>query len=415
MSIYLPAHKSARKQKKTTIPYTYLIGWSPAQTGLNYWVYYYGRRTAEGCHPDELWKDYFTSSTHVADFCKIHGDPSRIEPRKIFNTGSVQSRIQRAVWWEHRAIHKFGAITNPAWLNKRNGKYHTSGTIVAEDLTGYRFLALPEDPRWITGEIHHPNKDTSLVVELATGEVYRTTADDPKWITGEIAGHRLGWAPAIIVETGEKCSVSVDDPRWITGEIVGITKGYGPARLVSTGEIIYVSKKDPRWITGEIVGHKKGFFDAIVVATGERILARTDDPRRITGDIVGVSKGTIRVVVTATGKIKRAKPDDPGLTSGALSVAPPTKKRSKGPAIIVSTGEKITALYSDPRWLTGELQDPRKGKSKAKHKRCTCQYCGIEGGQGFITRYHGERCPENPNRDTSLPVMKKSIQTTPKI
>jgi hypothetical protein len=40
-------------------PYTYLIGWSH----LNKW--YYGRRTAKGCHPSELWVKYFTSSKSV--------------------------------------------------------------------------------------------------------------------------------------------------------------------------------------------------------------------------------------------------------------------------------------------------------------------------------------------------------------
>ena len=40
-------------------PYTYLIGWSK----LNIW--YYGRRTAKKCNPDEFWVTYFTSSNKV--------------------------------------------------------------------------------------------------------------------------------------------------------------------------------------------------------------------------------------------------------------------------------------------------------------------------------------------------------------
>lgn len=52
--------------------YTYLIGWSH----LNIW--YYGRRTARNCRPEELWVKYFTSSKYVEEFRKIHGEPNLI-------------------------------------------------------------------------------------------------------------------------------------------------------------------------------------------------------------------------------------------------------------------------------------------------------------------------------------------------
>ena len=57
-------------------PYTYLLGWSEHNT------WYYGVRYAKGCHPSDIWKKYFTSSKHVKNFVKMHGDPDVIEDRK---------------------------------------------------------------------------------------------------------------------------------------------------------------------------------------------------------------------------------------------------------------------------------------------------------------------------------------------
>lgn len=37
-------------------PYTYLIGWSKHN------IWYYGKRTAKNCHPNDFWVTYFTSS-----------------------------------------------------------------------------------------------------------------------------------------------------------------------------------------------------------------------------------------------------------------------------------------------------------------------------------------------------------------
>ena len=47
--------------------YTYLIGWT------KYNIQYYGVRYAKGCHPDDLWKTYFTSSKYVKEFREKNG------------------------------------------------------------------------------------------------------------------------------------------------------------------------------------------------------------------------------------------------------------------------------------------------------------------------------------------------------
>lgn len=95
-------------------PYTYLIGWSKLNT------FYYGVRYAvksaclyeTGCHPDELWKTYFTSSDYVLDFTKLHGEPDIIQVRKVFDC-QIKARE-----WETKVLKRLNVKTNEKWLNK---------------------------------------------------------------------------------------------------------------------------------------------------------------------------------------------------------------------------------------------------------------------------------------------------------
>ena len=91
-------------------PYTYLIGWSKLNT------YYYGLRFAEGCHPAELWRTYFTSSIYVAEFVKQHGNPDIIEIRKTFTV------IPTAQLWEHRVLKRMKVIHRNDFLNRTDNK-----------------------------------------------------------------------------------------------------------------------------------------------------------------------------------------------------------------------------------------------------------------------------------------------------
>jgi len=96
-------------------PYTYLIGWSK----LNKW--YYGVRFAKksaclyetGCHPDDFWKTYFTSSKAVESFKEDNGEPDIVEIRKQFKTAN------EARDWEMRVLLKLDVKNNDDWLNKR--------------------------------------------------------------------------------------------------------------------------------------------------------------------------------------------------------------------------------------------------------------------------------------------------------
>jgi hypothetical protein len=89
-------------------PYCYLIGWPEH----NKW--YYGVRYAIGCHPDELWKTYFTSSRYVRKFTLENGNPSVISIRKIFK----EHEIHEARIYEHCVLRRMKVVRDDKWLNK---------------------------------------------------------------------------------------------------------------------------------------------------------------------------------------------------------------------------------------------------------------------------------------------------------
>lgn len=93
------------EENQQHIPYTYLIGWS------NHNKWYYGVRFAKNCHPNELWKSYFTSSKYVKDFRKLHGEPDIIEVRRTFQ------KADQAVLWEEKVLSKMKVLYKGNWLN----------------------------------------------------------------------------------------------------------------------------------------------------------------------------------------------------------------------------------------------------------------------------------------------------------
>lgn len=88
-------------QQHNTIyrPYCYLIGWSK----LN--KFYYGVRHSRkskclyesGCHPDDFWVTYFTSSATVAEYRKLYGEPDIIQIRKTFETAEAAAKWESGV------------------------------------------------------------------------------------------------------------------------------------------------------------------------------------------------------------------------------------------------------------------------------------------------------------------------------
>lgn len=119
-----------------TTPYTYLIGWTNLET------YYYGRRTAQGCHPQDLWSDYFTSSNTVHQFVIDHGEPDLIQVRQVYDSDlPLEHRISQCVCWENKFLEKVNAASNPKFLNKSNGdaKFDSTGMVSVVDLSTNNF------------------------------------------------------------------------------------------------------------------------------------------------------------------------------------------------------------------------------------------------------------------------------------
>jgi hypothetical protein len=96
--------------ENSMIPFTYYLLHIP--TGKKY----YGVRTAKGCHPDDLWTKYFSSSPLVKELIEVYGkDSFHVEVRKTFKDK------RDALLWERRVLIRLQASTSEHWLNRNNG------------------------------------------------------------------------------------------------------------------------------------------------------------------------------------------------------------------------------------------------------------------------------------------------------
>jgi len=101
--------------------FSYLIGWTQHNK------FYYGGRWAKDCSPDDLWTSYFTSSKHVKEFHKEHGEPDIIQVRKVFNDAD------KCKLHENTVLKKLNVLHNDKWLNKNiNGMFLPTGPQSAE-------------------------------------------------------------------------------------------------------------------------------------------------------------------------------------------------------------------------------------------------------------------------------------------
>lgn len=203
-------------------PYTYLIGWSK----LNKW--YYGARWRKGCHPNELWVKYFTSSKVVKAMRKVHGEPDIIQVRKTF------ALPDEAIQWEQNILQKMKVVTSEKWLN-RNDKSHKMYIKYKDcDLSGMVTITNP-----------------------TTGKSFKiTTLEYNAGLIPEGYQQQFANTPVMMDDKGVKRRINTNDPTFST--LVGHTAGYTHAVNVISGEAEYVKTSDPRFKTGEISGNQKG-------------------------------------------------------------------------------------------------------------------------------------------------------------
>lgn len=105
------------------IPFTYIIGWSEHKK------FYYGKRTAKNCNPDEFWVSYFTSSKYVKNFRKEYGEPDIIRIHKKFPNDPKTCSL-----FEESYLRRIDAKNKENFLNKHNGgkKFDTTGVSQSE-------------------------------------------------------------------------------------------------------------------------------------------------------------------------------------------------------------------------------------------------------------------------------------------
>lgn len=93
-----------------TIPYTYLI------KNLTTGKVYYGCQYSKNCHPNNLWKTYFTSSEYVRELINKYGKNDFVyEVRKTFKSKT------EALNWERKVLRRLNASFSNVFINRNNG------------------------------------------------------------------------------------------------------------------------------------------------------------------------------------------------------------------------------------------------------------------------------------------------------
>ena len=93
------------------IPFTYLLKHIPTNK------YYYGVKLKKGCHPNDLWTKYFTSSKKVKGLIRKYGKKSFLfEIRKTFKTQ------KQAREWEHKVLRRMKVIYRDDFLNQSDSR-----------------------------------------------------------------------------------------------------------------------------------------------------------------------------------------------------------------------------------------------------------------------------------------------------
>lgn len=92
------------------VPFTYYLYWPEHD------MKYYGVRYAQGCHPNDLWTTYFTSSEKVAEFVNQYGDPSVKQIRRTFD--HLPDPVSAARLWESKVLKYLNVRNRNDYLNR---------------------------------------------------------------------------------------------------------------------------------------------------------------------------------------------------------------------------------------------------------------------------------------------------------
>lgn len=300
-------------------PYTYLIGWS----SLDKW--YYGRRTSKGCHPNDLWVKYFTSSKYVKEFRITHGEPDIVEIRKVFND------IPSCCEWEDKVLVRLHVgFDNEKYLNKKPGSRHWNNHTATFDVsyrkgkTYVKYADTGEVFGWVS--IEDPRYLTGTLVNIQTGNTYGPNYTRNKNISNAHIGK----------EKSEEHKKNLSDSK----------KGNVIAKDINTGEPVVITKEQFELNKDIYVGRTKGLIPT-KDKDGNTYMVTKNDQRYVSGDLVHISTGTENVSAKGT-----------------------------APAKCPITGKSLGRIStSDHRWSTGEIihqsigtKSNVKGSKWMKHK-----------------------------------------------
>ena len=297
-------------------PYCYLIGWGKQ----NLW--YYGRRTAEGCHPREFWITYKTSSigeirrcgTHSVESCvKTYGDPDIIQIRSVF------FNADDCINWENRLLKKINASSNRLFLNKTNGDTRFDGTnqVIVRDTNDNMFKIYKDSEEYLSGVYVSVAKGVHWYKDVNNldGACIFARTDDPRVLSGELVGSSYGYG-VYLDNQGVKHRVPVDDERVLSGVFTTINRGMANYKNIVTGETMYTSVDDPRVLLGEYVGLAKNFV-AVTDLDGNIFSISKDDPRYTSGEVIPYVRNKVSCFDANSNKIY-VSTDDPRYVSGEL-------------------------------------------------------------------------------------------------
>lgn len=191
-------------------PYTYLIRFKPTLE------LYYGSKTAKGCHPDQFWIKYFTTSKIVKKLIEEYG----VDSFEVIYTKNHATK-EAALKWETMYLVSVNAALNENYLNRHNG--------------GENFCVTKESILKNTGENHwnyggHQSDELNKAhSERMSGEKHPQFGikQSEEWKQKNREGH-LG--KRVTAETLIKMSIATtgeNNPNYgNTGELSSISKTY---------------------------------------------------------------------------------------------------------------------------------------------------------------------------------------------
>jgi hypothetical protein len=187
------------------ISYTYLIGWK----NQNKW--YYGVRYSSKCHPNDLWKKYFTSSKKVKLFRQQFGEPDVIQVRRTFENS------KKAKFWEEKVLKRMNVSKNDKWLNLRENTW--KGVVITEEIRNK-----------MSEKAKGKSKTKGYTNEFRLKNGYKLIPGKPKG-SKEKEETRIKKSVSktgkvtVFDGQGNSFSVSCNDERYLRGDLIPVNKG----------------------------------------------------------------------------------------------------------------------------------------------------------------------------------------------